>query len=124
MWLHDHAGRDDVVVNDVNADGSLWMYALEGLHPLFAVGPIFSDRAAVADWNDRKYIVTHIDQLGVDSRVDNLVQRYHARWVYFDQKLFDLFRHTMHLDALMQNPRLQLSFQRGTVHVFRIVFAS
>ncbi len=123
-WLHDHAGRDDVVVNDVNADGSLWMYALEGLHPLFAVGPIFSDRSAVADWNARMYIVKHIDQLGVDSRVDNLVQRYHARWVYFDEKLFDLFHHTMQLDALMQNPRLQLSFQRGTVHVFRIVFAS
>jgi len=123
-WLHDHEGRDDVVVNDVNADGSLWMYALAGLHPLFAVGPIFSDRAAVADWNDRMYIVKHIDQLGVDSHLDDLVQRYHARWVYFDQKLFDLFRHTMHLDALMQNPLLQLSFQRGSVHVFRIVFAS
>ena len=123
-WLHDHEGRDDVVVNDVNADGSLWMYALADLHPLFAVGPIFSDRAAVADWNDRMYIVKHIDQLGVDSHLDDLVQRYHARWVYFDQKLFDLFRHTMHLDALMQNPRLQLSFQRGSVHVFRIVSAS
>jgi len=120
-WLHDHAGRSDVVVNDVNADGSLWMYALKGLHPLFAVGPIFSDRAAVADWNDRMYLVKHIDQLGVDSHLDDLVQRYHARWVYFDEKLFDLFRHTMHLGALMQNPRLQLSFQRGSVHVFRIV---
>jgi hypothetical protein len=120
-WLREHSSRRDVVVNDVNADGSLWMYALDGLHPLFAVGPIFSDRAAVADWNDRKYLVEHINQLGIDRHADELVQRYHAQWVYFDEQLFSLFHHTMHLDALMQNGRLHLAFQRGTVHVFRIV---
>ncbi|MDQ1458060.1 MAG: hypothetical protein QOH28_3680 [Actinomycetota bacterium] len=120
-WLREHSSRSDVVVNDVNADGSLWMYALEGLHPLFAVGPIFSDRAAVADWNDRKYLVEHINQLGIDRHTDELVRRYDARWVYFDEQLFSLFHHTMRLDALRRNGRLQLAFERGTVHVFRIV---
>jgi hypothetical protein len=119
-WLHDHAGPGEVVVNDLNADGSLWMYALDDVPPLFAVHPISTDRAANADWDDRRYIVQHINRLGVDPRVGALLQRFHARWVYFDERLFDLFHHTMQLDALEHNPRLQPVFERGTVHVFRI----
>jgi hypothetical protein len=122
-WLHQHAAGGDVVVNDVNADGSLWMYALDDVPPLFAVQPISTDRAAQADWNARKYIVQHINRLGVDPRVDALLRRFHARWVYFDERLFGLFRHTMQLDALEHNPRLQIAFERGTVHVFRITAA-
>ena len=122
-WLHQHAARGDVVVNDVNADGSLWMYALDDVPPLFAVQPISTDRAAQADWNACEYIVQHINRLGVDPRVDALLQRFHARWVYFDERLFGLFHHTMQLDALEHNPRLQVAFERGTVHVFRITAA-
>jgi hypothetical protein len=122
-WLRQHAARGDVVVNDVNADGSLWMYALDNVPPLFAVQPISTDRAAQADWNAREYIVQHINRLGVDPRVDALLQRFHARWVYFDERLFGLFHHTMQLDALEHNPRLQVAFERGTVHVFRITAA-
>jgi hypothetical protein len=120
-WLHRHIGPGEVVVNDLNADGSLWMYALDDVPPLFAVRPISTDRAALADWDARKYIAQHIDRLGIDPRVDALLQRFHGRWVYFDEQLFDLFHHTMRLGALVANPRLRQVFQRGTVHVFRIV---
>ncbi|MDQ1384524.1 MAG: hypothetical protein QOG65_1903 [Actinomycetota bacterium] len=112
---------DEVVVNDINADGSLWMYAQADLRPLFAVHPISSDRAALADWDARTYLVKHIDDLDVDLRADALRKRYHAGWVYFDEQLFDLFHHTMQLDTLKHDPRLHLAFERGTVHVFRIL---
>ncbi len=120
-WLHDHSRDDDVIVNDINADGSLWMYAFRRLHPLFAIKPIFSDRAAVGDWNDRLYLLDHLDELGSNSRADTFGTRYRARWVYFDEAVFGLFHHRLHLDALMHNKNLQLVFERGTVHVFRIV---
>jgi hypothetical protein len=119
-WLHDRAGDDDVIINDVNADGSLWMYAFQSLRPLFAIEPVFSDRAAVNDWNDRIYLLDHIGELGGNARADDLVRKYHARWVYFDESVFTLFHHRLHLDALMRNKNLQLAFERGTVHVFRI----
>ena len=119
-WLHAHSGKNDVIVNDINADGSLWMYAFRRLHPLFAIKPIFSDRASVEDWNDRLYLLDHLDKLGTDSRADAFVTRYRARWIYFDETVFGLFHHRVRLDALMRDKKLQLVFERGTVHVFRI----
>ncbi|MDQ1435359.1 MAG: hypothetical protein QOF59_2175 [Actinomycetota bacterium] len=120
-FLRQRIKPGEVVVNDINADGSLWMYALADLRPLFAVHPISSDRAALADWDARTYLVKHIDDLDADPRAEALRTRYHAGWVYFDDKLFDLFHHTMQLDALKHDPRLHLAFERGTVHVFRIL---
>jgi hypothetical protein len=119
-WLHQHSGNDDVIVNDINTDGSLWMYAFRHLQPLFAIKPIFSDRAAAGDWNDRLYLLDHLDELGTNSRADTFATRYRARWVYFDETVFGLFHHRLRLDALMRNKNLQLVFERGTVHVFRI----
>jgi len=119
-WLHDHAGRGDVIVNDVNADGSLWMYARRRLEPLFAIDPVFSDKATERDWNDRLSLIEHIDELGNHGRTDALVRRYHARYVYFDERVFNLFRHRMKLDALESNAHLRPVFERGTVHVFEI----
>jgi hypothetical protein len=119
-WLHAHSGKNDVIVNDLNGDGSLWMYAFQRLHPLFAIKPIFSDRAAVGDWNDRLYLLDHLDDLGSDSRADAFATKYRARWIYFDETVFGLFHHRLRLDALVHNKNLQLVFERGTVHVFRI----
>jgi len=119
-WLHSHTARDDVIINDVNVDGSLWMYAFRGLHPLFAIKPIFSDRAAVGDWNDRLYLLDHLGDIGSNSRADGLVSKYHARWLYFDERVFGLFHHRVRLDALMRSKNLHLVFERGSVHVFRI----
>jgi hypothetical protein len=119
-WLDAHANPNDVIVNDQNADGSLWMYAFKRLRPLFAIKPIFSDAAAVADWSDRMYVANHIAEIGDNSRADLLVRRFDAKWVYFDEQVFDLFGHRMHLDALRANKNLQLVFHQGTVYVFRI----
>ena len=74
----------------------------------------------MGDWNDRLYLLDHLDKLGTDSRADAFVTRYRARWVYFDEVVFGLFHHRVHLDTLMHSKSLQLVFERGTVHVFRI----
>src|SRR5207237_9988981 len=78
-WLHAHSGKNDLIVNDINADGSLWMYAFRRLHPLFAIKPIFSDRASVGDWTDRLYLLDHLDKLGNNSRADTFATTYRAR---------------------------------------------
>ena len=36
-FLADHVAQDERVLNDENYDGSLWMYAFEGVSPLFAL---------------------------------------------------------------------------------------
>ena len=119
-WLHQHTGANDVIVNDENADGSLWMYAFQGLHPLFGVEPIFSNPAAKTDWNDRLYLLNHLGELGGNHRADTLLQHFQARWVYFDKSVFDLFHHQLNLQSLLSDSNMQLAFQRGSVYVFRI----
>ena len=122
-WLGDHVRDDEMVVNDSNADGSLWMYAIEGLRPLFAVQAISSDEEGVRDRSDRLYLTTHLANLGRDSRLEQLVRRYRARWVYYDERVFGLNHHRMQLAALRRNPRLRERFHAGTVHVFEITDA-
>ena len=130
-WLHRHAGRDDTIVNDVNrlgttTDGGLWMYAQSGLRPLFGIGqPTMSafappDAGTLPDLNDRYFLLSHLQELGRDPRTDQLARRYHARWVYFDQRVFTPLRHTLTLAGLETNPRLRLTFHRATVYVFEM----
>jgi uncharacterized protein DUF6541 len=119
-WLGRHVRDGELVVNDVNADGSLWMYATRGLRPLFAVQAIASDQAGVRDRADRLYLLTHLGDLGRDPRVQQLVRRYRARWVYYDERVFNLFHHRMQLAAVRANPSLRERFHAGTVYVFEI----
>ena len=69
-WLHDHGRRDETVVNEPNVDGSLWMYAQEGVKPLLGWAPTslssFRERYATRDWKGRVYLVSHIQHPGED----------------------------------------------------------
>ncbi len=120
-WLHDHAGprrrrRERRERRRIALDVRARRRA-----PAFRRTPhLHRSRPPTPTGTIAEYIVQHINQLGVDPRIGALLQRFHARWVYFDERLFDLFHHTMQLDALEHNPRLQPVFERGTVHVFRI----
>ena len=128
-WLKRHVTRDDSIVIDVNGlgvttDDALWMYAKQGLRPLFGVmrqpGYSAAPGAARRDVRDRLYLLRHLRDLGRDSRTDALARKYHARWVYFDERVVFPFRHTLTLSGLRRNPHLREVFRRGPVHVFEV----
>jgi Family of unknown function (DUF6541) len=121
-WLDVHSDRADTVVNEPNVDGSLWMYTQRGVKPLLGLRLLdsFQYESVSRDWNDRRYVVRHIHELGQDARVEQLVRDYQARWIYFDERTFPVARHELKIDEIRGNPRIHEVFHRNTVHVFKI----
>jgi hypothetical protein len=120
-YLDRNAGPSDVVIDDLSVDGSLWMYAERGLRPLVAIKPLSSSGKAIEDWNERVFLLTHLDQVGRGTRADDLVRRYRVRWIYFNERRFGFLHHSIKLPTLEQNPHLRERFHRGDVHVYEIV---
>ncbi len=92
-WLAAHTRPGERVLNDSH-DGSMWMYPLDGVAPVF--GPK-SDLWYRAGWQDRWYLLQHAAQLGVDPQVrriaDDLDVRYllvGERVVYGEDRQLDL----------------------------------
>jgi hypothetical protein len=123
-WLGRHVRHNETVVNEASVDGSLWMYPLNDVKPLIGWGPItlasFREKYATRDWDDRQRVLENIARIGEDRHVTDLVRRYHARWIFFDERLFLLADHVLKLGSLRQNPRISEVFRRGPVHVFSI----
>jgi len=123
-WMHDHVHEDETVVNEADVDGSLWMYAQDGVRPLLGWAPSslssFHEKYATSDWKNRTYLLTNVERVGQNRRVDELVDKYNARWVYFDDRNFPLTRHVLRLDGLRQSAHMSQVFHRNHVHVFRI----
>jgi len=123
-WMHDHVHEDETVVNEADVDGSLWMYAQDGVRPLLGWAPSslasFREKYATSDWKNRTYLLTNVERVGENRRVDELVDKYNARWVYFDDRNFPLTRHVLRLGGLRQSAHISEVFHRNHVHVFRI----
>jgi uncharacterized protein DUF6541 len=123
-WLHDHVHGDETVVNEANVDGSLWMYPQEGVRPLLGWAPSslssFREKYATTDWMNRTYLLANVERVGENPRVDELVDKYNARWVYFDDRNFPLTRHVLRLDGLRKSAHISEVFHRNHVHVFRV----
>jgi hypothetical protein len=119
-FIRNHSHDWDSVLNDINVDGSLWMYTRTGVRPVFGLEPLRPGRS----WNDRLYLVSHIGDLGRDPKVDRLIRRLHVRFVYFGEATFHDMSHTMDLATLRSVPGLREVFHEGDAHVFRVVGSS
>jgi hypothetical protein len=123
-WLHHHVHGDETVVNEASVDGSLWMYAQEGVKPLLGWAPTslssFREKYATSDWKNRVYLLANVERIGENPRIAELAHEYNARWIYFDDRNFPLTRHILRLDGLRQNAHISEVFHRNHVHVFRI----
>jgi D-galactosaminyltransferase len=109
----------DAVLNDVNVDGSLWMYAIAGIRPVFGLEP-HNPPYLNQSWSDRLYLVTHISGLGHDPKVKRLIRRLHVRFVYFGDATFSDMPHNMTLTTLRSTPELSEVYSVGGAHVFEI----
>jgi hypothetical protein len=121
QWLDAHNDREDTVVNEPSVDGSLWMYTQRGVKPLMGLRLVdFPDESTSRDWNNRRYLVRHVQELGDDPRVEQLVRDYQARWIYFDARTFPAATHELRINGIRSNPRIREVFHHDTVHVFKI----
>ena len=128
-WLRGHAGPKDTVVSEPVVDGSGWMYAQEGVKPLLGLEPCQretetcwrrKDRKTRIDWRDRVYLLQNIAQLGGDHVIDRLVDRYHARWIYLNERFLPDTKRVVSLDAIRRNRHIVEVFRRNSVHVFQV----
>lgn len=99
-------------------DGSLWMYALDGLRPLFTqlVPAGFSS----ASTSDREWLTEHIHEYGDNPRVAKLLDRYGIGYVFVNEVTYLAQAPTINLGALSTNPHFVEVIHRGGSHVFQI----
>jgi len=122
-WLATHSNGNETVINEPTADGSLWMYAQDGVKPLlgWATPPFsFADQSGRRDWENRRDLIREIDEPNLTARVERLIRDYHARWIYFDSRTFPFATHELDLDALRNSAHISEVFHRDTVYVFEI----
>ena len=75
-WLSDHVQPGERVLNDAGT-GSQWMWALEGVPPLFAVAP-----HQIHGWGDRKYLLQHAPYVTTDLQARAVADEWNVRWAY------------------------------------------
>jgi hypothetical protein len=117
-YLKSHAGRG-LVLNDVNSDGSLWMYAFRGVQPLFALAPNAEDKRS-GEYRRRRYIHDRIQEAGSDRRLDRLMHAYGVNYVYWGRTTYFDSNHEIDVDALRRSPGLDEVFTSDSAFVFRV----
>ena len=117
-YLGRHADPRSTTLSDGNVDGAIWMAAFADARPLFGFQPE-PDRIDARE-RDRQYLRRHIDALGRDCRVDDLVRDFHVEHVYFGAVTYETAPHLMSLAELRSVPGLREVFRRGGAHVFAV----
>jgi len=100
-------------------DGSAWMYATQGLRPLFGQQPPVNVNSQSTA--DRVWLAQHIQEYGVDERVTELLDRYGIGYVFVNETGTLGGPVWIDLDAVRRNPRLLEVIHDGNSHVFQIV---
>jgi hypothetical protein len=99
-------------------DGSIWMYALDGLRPLFT--QTIPAGYSSSSTSDRLWLVQHIQEYGSNPRVAQLLDRYGIGYVFVNAKTNLNEPPTLNLYGVASNPRFVEVLRSGTSHVFRI----
>jgi hypothetical protein len=115
--LRSSVGPGEKVITDMNTDGSMWMYAIAGVEPLFMVPPYTQN----ASWDDRVYLADLLPQARSDQRLAELLARYNATHIYFDESGFGNPPLLLDMYEISLDPAFQSIFDEGGVHVYKIV---
>lgn len=117
-YLDASVRTDEQVLNDVNSDGGLWMYAFHGIAPALALDPAEPNES----WRERLWLLAHLPDLGPHPQVEALLAKYRVRFVYLNDRHFvDDFPHYLSAVELQSTPGICERFHRGTSHVFEVV---
>ena len=93
-WLRDHSRAGEQVLNQF-ADGSTWMYAEDGLAPVYLARPTLPLDG------DAGYLMTHAASVTADPKAAAAARALHVRFAYAGDRLFPLHDRatTPHLDV-------------------------
>lgn len=114
-YLAGHTEPDEAILNE-ERDGSAWMYAASGLHPLLAVYQYVATEQTL----DRIYLATHIADVRDDERVRALVERWSIRFVVVSDTGFVDEPPRVAAADLAGNPAFGEVFAEGGIHVFQL----
>lgn len=117
-YLDANVPPDAMVLTDVNSDGSIWMYAFEGVKPVFFLPP--GTAPVGSTWDNRLYLVDHLGEHATNPRVRALLQEWRVSHVYFDESGFVEAHRRLSLEKLRSFPHLEEVFTAGHAHVFRL----
>lgn len=113
-WLGAHVTPGDRVLNDSH-DGSMWMYPLAGVAPVFAPK---SDLWTTPAWDDRWYLLHHADQLATDARAQQIARELSVTYALVGARLVYGERRQLDADGLAASPAWREVFASGGARVF------
>jgi hypothetical protein len=120
-FLEDVTEPGEIVMTDVNADGSLWMYAYSGVEPLFlAAASNLSPDSALASFRSHQELAGRLDNYRTDPEVLAELQELGIRYVYYDETGFLNAGRTLDYQVLRSDPAFIPVFEQEAVHVYRI----
>jgi len=124
-YLASEVPSDQPVLTDLNADGSLWMYALNGVDPLFltavpATSQLPIPNSVSAIHLQRQKLVLDLAEYRTERYVARKVKALGIRYVYYDETGYAGRVRTMNIDRISIDPAFIPVFHRGAAHVFRI----
>jgi hypothetical protein len=107
------------VLGDEMGDGSIWMYALAGVAPVFGMKPpLGSD--LFRTWEERLFVAEHLNDSSDRTLVDPLLAKYCIGFIYYtDHHLYGA-TDLLDLKALEANHELEEAFRSGSARVFRV----
>ncbi len=113
------------VLTDLNADGSLWMYALAGVDPLFLVGGFDSESLGtpenvIEEHEARRSLAIDIGRYRERRDVADRLADLGIHYVYYGESGLSGARRTLDFRSLRTDPAFVPVFERGAAHVYRI----
>jgi hypothetical protein len=114
-YLEAHVQPGDRVLNDITQDSG-WMYADNGVTPLFAMAV----RAFPAkDWGQRIYLLRNASHLGINPTVTQVADQWHVQWAFVSSRLFPSRKTMLTVGGLSSSPAWRMAFHSGTAWVFQ-----
>jgi hypothetical protein len=114
-YLRSHVRPGERVLNDVS-DGSGWMYAIDGVAPVFA-----SAEHAMSGWGDRTYLREHAAEVGSDPLARAAADQWDVQWVYLGPRLFPYREGTLDQAAILASPGWRLVYDVDGARVLQRV---
>ena len=112
-----HSTPGQRILND-HLDGSMWMYDLEGLNPVFAPR---SELWLGPSWVDRNYLQAHIAEIATDERTRLLAEEWRIRYVVVGDRVPPGVTRRIDPTALAKSSGLRMVWRQDGAMVFEMI---